>query len=79
MNAGEADACGKLIDGKMPPVAGKNLRGIGTEDDAALPALQVAAAVVVQIKPVSVEDFQKQRTGGRGDFAKVLDLDPAFP
>lgn len=48
------------------------------KDDAALSALAVAAAIVVQVKPVAIENFEIKMPGVARDFAKTLDLDAAF-
>lgn len=79
VDAGEAHAGGQLSFGEVAAVAGEDGRGIGPENDAALAAFEMAAAVVVKVEAVGVEDLEEQRAGGRGDFAKVLDPDTAFP
>lgn len=79
MDASEADAGGEEIGGEMAAVARERLGRGGGEDDAALAALEIPAAVVVEIKAAFVEDFEKEPPGVAGHFSKSLDGDGAFP
>ena len=78
MKARQADALGALFVTQMKIVTVQALGRIVLENDSALAALAMSAAIVMQIDPVQVQHIEEQSTGFGLDRTKILDLYSAF-
>lgn len=78
MKARQADAIGALFAAQVKLIAIEAFGRIATENDSALAALAVSAAIVMEIDPVQVQHVEKEMALSGLDRTKILDLYSAF-